>query len=830
VKHSPGRSRGVAPLIIGIAAIIFGVLAAAIVAFAPQIANTLLGAFGGEQGVYFFLIEIPTADTNSPGTMTTPIVNVFDLLRNVALVFFAVVLVIAGLYYALESFRLVSEGTAASIVTGSVFTALMIYLFLPIYNVAAGLINTLTSPDQELILALDMIQHLMEWAVRPPPSSNWADQTVAFFMSVFFLVMVAVTLISIAILGILRIFFLGAIAAMMPIILVLRLIPLTRRISESFIDMLIGLMISSLIASIFIRFGYEVLNAGSFTGLAASVVAWGTLIAAAMMPTVMAPRLGSLFMTTAGMVTAAVSSATIGTVGTLSGVAVGAVRGAQVAGQAAAAGALTKPGERTAIIATSMFRTAAPFATGALTGRFAGAIPTVGGVPSLGGTAVAASESRRRLATHLDRFLKERAGTATEALMTALPFVKASPLASEADGQAWKEKIAAMSDEEAGNLFRESFPEVKLLERYNGNVGREFKSMIAKASPLAVSSMIAALKGMKEDKMHREAFMKQALENRSLNREKLNANGYPVPDIPDEADATPTFMRDIFRYGGETARIVNAKLFHGALSHYDPKMPLKEAREAANKFVESVTTDQKKGKELSNEEVAEKLAGLVGINNLSTEEKKAFGHAARQYLNTLRRDSPRILAAAWKATSDPKWEDRVKSEGYTEAALKSIETGDLQSKLGSMALTDLREIWTEKADQAAAEARERERQIRDALRTMFQESVSLRGLFPDMEDGGNGGNGGGGEGGSSGGGDNGSAGGDTPPQEQKGGEETGGGGGKSSGRSGGKSASLRGYTPSKSRKRGIVVAQGFGGAFNASLEKFMKEKKHGGEQ
>ena len=97
MKRSRRRSRGVAPLIIGIAAIIFGVLAAAIVAFAPQIANTLLGAFGGEQGVYFFLIEIPTADTNSPGTMTTPIVNVFDLLRNVALVFFAVVLVIAGL-------------------------------------------------------------------------------------------------------------------------------------------------------------------------------------------------------------------------------------------------------------------------------------------------------------------------------------------------------------------------------------------------------------------------------------------------------------------------------------------------------------------------------------------------------------------------------------------------------------------------------------------------------------------------------------------------------------------------------------------------------------
>ena len=340
MKLFQARSRGVAPLIIGIAALIFGVLAIAISMAAPQIAQWLLGAFGGEQGVYFFLVEIPTADVNNPAVMTTPITNVFNLLRNIALVFFAVVLIIAGLYYALESFRLVSEGTAASIVTGSVFTALMIYLFLPIYNVTAALLNTLTSPSQGYILSPGMIQRLIECAVHAPPSGNFADQTIAFFMSVFFLVMVAVTLIAVAILGILRIFFIGAVVAIMPISLVLRLIPLTRRVAESFIDMLVGLMLSSLMSAIFLRFGYEVLNAGSFTGLAGSVVAWGTLIAAAMMPTVLAPRLGSLFMSTVGMVSAAVSTAAIGTIGTLSGVAIGTVKGGVAAAQAVKTGTI----------------------------------------------------------------------------------------------------------------------------------------------------------------------------------------------------------------------------------------------------------------------------------------------------------------------------------------------------------------------------------------------------------------------------------------------------------------------------------------------------------
>jgi len=828
VRPSPGRSRGVAPLIIGVAAIIFGFLALAISLAAPNIANMLLGILGGEQGVYFFLIEIPTADANNPGTMTTPILNVFDLLRNVALVFFAVVLVIAGLYYALESFRLVSEGTAASIVTGSVFTALMIYLFLPVYNVAAGLINTLTSPDQGYILSPGMIQSLIEWAVRPPPSGHMADQTAAFFMSVFFLVMVAVTLISIGILGILRLFFIGA------VVLVLRLIPLTRRIAESFIDMLIGLMLSSLVAAIFLRFGYEVLNAGSFTGLAGSVVAWGTLIASAMMPTVLAPRprLGSVFMTTTGMVTAAMSTATIGTIGTLSGIAVGTVRGGAAAAQAVKTGTLESWKAPFAALRSGV-TTAAPFVTGALTGRFAGAIPTVGGIPSLGGTAAAAAESRQRLATHLDMFLKERAGTATEALMSALPFVKISPLASEADGLRWKEKIAEMSDEEAGKFFRESFPEDKLLERYNGKVGREFKSMIAKASPITVSSIIAHLKDMKEDEAHRRAFMKQALENRIRNMEKLKKQGYPIPEISKEADATPTFMRDIFRYGGETAKIVNAKFFHGALSHYDPKMPLQEARKAAKKFVEKVTIDQKKRRKLSDEEIAEKLADLVGIRNLLAEEKRAFGHAARQYLNTLQKDSPRILAAAWKAINDPKWTERVKSEDYTEAALRSVETGDLQGKLASIAFMDSREMLAKKASKATAEMKEREKQIMGALRTMFQEPVSLRHLFPDMEEGGDDGNGdGSGEGGSSKGGEvggKGDSGGEIHPKEQKeeGKREE---AGKGSGQRGEKRASLGGYTPPKPRKKGIVIAKGFGGAFTASLEKFMKEKKRGEEQ
>jgi hypothetical protein len=796
------RGRGIAPIIMGIAAIIFGVLATALAFAAPGIAEFLLNQFGGEGSVYLFLIEIPTADVNNPETMTAPITGVFDLLRNVALVFFAVALVVAGLYYSLESFRLVSEGTAASIVTGSIFTAFMIYLFLPIYNVTASLLNTLTSPDQELILSPGMIKEILAWAMYPQ-TGNITDQMLAFFLSVFFLVMVVVTLISVAILGILRIFFLAAIAAMMPILLVLRLIPLTRRMADSFIDMLIGLMLSSLVAAIFLRFGYEVLHSGSFTGLAGTVVAWATLIAAAMMPTVLAPRLSGLFMTTAGMVTAAASTATIGTVGTLSGVAIGATKGIGAIGHATQAGLKLSKGAKLETFLSSVGHAAGPFVTGTLTRRFEGALPTIGGIPSLGGVYAAVSQSRAGLSSYIDRFMEERAGTATEVIMTALPFASSSPLASEADGRAWQDKIRAMSDEEAGNFFLQHFPRIKLLEKYRGSVGKEFKKTIAAASPLLASNMVGNLKKYEEDEKAREAFIRGAFENFSKYKDRLKAKGLPVPDVVDKADATPTFMRDIFRYGGETAKVVNGKLLYSVKIDYDPNMPLEEARKAADKFANEILIDPtKKGARLAPEEVAEKLAGLVGIKNLSSEEKARYGHVAIQTVKTLRREAPRVLAAITGKVNSAEWEKRMKSRGFAEKALGAVDSGELSNWLAGQALEHLRERGAKKAARTAAEMKERERQIRHAVRTIFAPPVSLKTLFPEEP---------------------------KPPTETQPPKVNLGDFFRSIDRE-----LLRrkgsAYTPPKPKKRGVKVAEGFGISWQRSLEKYMKKKKHQEEE
>ncbi|MCL4436355.1 MAG: hypothetical protein M1503_03200 [Thaumarchaeota archaeon] len=276
--------------------------------------NSLAGAFelilnslGGEGGVYFFLVKLPIADV-AAGGIGPAMVNVFEVIRNVSLAFFAVVLLVAGLSYALESFGVMREGTASGILTGSVFTLIVIFLTLPIYNAVAALFNVLTDPGSKLILEPGMIMSVLKTTISPPPV-NAAQAFLNYIMAIFVFIIDLIALVAIAVLGALRIFFVGALVVMLPLLLILRLIPLTKGVAESLIEMLIGLMLSSVIAAIFLRFGFEVIQ--QWGGLLAMLAAFGTLVAAAMMPTVLAPRLGSVFSTTAGVITAGGTAATV---------------------------------------------------------------------------------------------------------------------------------------------------------------------------------------------------------------------------------------------------------------------------------------------------------------------------------------------------------------------------------------------------------------------------------------------------------------------------------------------------------------------------------------
>lgn len=511
------------PVLIAVAGIIY--------TFAPQIASFLIETLlGGEPGIYGYLIELPLAESpsrleaSSPATSIGPaILNLYGLMKNLSFIIFSIILVVAGLCYALESFTVMSEGTATNIVMGGLFTLIMIFLVLPLYNAAAGFINILTNPSSNWILKEGVIDGLAASIMKPPPlpGGGWeplAHAAVSFLMSIFFLILVMGVLIVSSIFGILRVFLIGACIAIMPLLLILRLIPLTRRVTESFIEVLIGLMIGSLMVAIFLRFGWEVIKV--WGGLPSMVAAIATLIASALMPTVMAPRIGTLFLVGAGIATHAVSTAASGITLTAAGATVGAVTGAygslksglepRRAARAALAGGavgLARGWLQATIGGAPTFRAARYFRlpglgsaadVGALIGVEAGKEEVVKTATGQGGALlnpIAFTGRPRSLMEAVSLASKRKAGSILEALSLMFIAMKPHPQASVENGLRHQVKVAEMDGFEAGRyILGERNQLYKRLRTEMDHVGSSLKNMFMNLPPLQADSYIKRMR------------------------------------------------------------------------------------------------------------------------------------------------------------------------------------------------------------------------------------------------------------------------------------------------------------------------------------------------
>ena len=306
-----------------------------------NIANTL----GGPNGIYNLLIELP-APNNPDGTTyalwNEAIMPLYWKVTDVVLVFFVFAIFIAGLEWAFESFRILREGTAMSMLIGSAFTLILIFLFPYLYGFVAEIFNLITYPANNMLLPNGAIYQVIKGTISATPSTGLLSIP-SIIISVIIFVLDLIVLLMVGIMGILRIFFIAALVVMMPLLLVLRLIPFTKHVAEELISMLIGLMVSSLFVAIFFAFAYAVLQAQPQSYFA-QFGALATLIAGAMMPTVMAPRLGRVFETTAMMATGAVMTGTMVGGMTAGGMAYGGFAGAQIIAGGGAQALATRTG------------------------------------------------------------------------------------------------------------------------------------------------------------------------------------------------------------------------------------------------------------------------------------------------------------------------------------------------------------------------------------------------------------------------------------------------------------------------------------------------------
>lgn len=329
----------------------------------PGLVTGLLGGLNLPGNIYSLLIEIPrplwnegvygmpglagsvgTGATSGYSSMIGPsMTTLYAGSRNAAFALFALLLVVAAFSFFLQNFRIVAEGTATRILTGSVMALVLIYLFPAIYDVTAAAVNAVTYPAPGSIIPPDAIITILTNAATVVPSStaDIGSALAGMVMNLFLFIFVLITYASVAIMGVLRTFFIGAAFALMPVLLVMRLVPYIDKVADLFIQVIIGGFLASLIVSFFFAFGYNVLMSAEISGLMKTLIALGVLLASSLMMTVLIPHMGSLMSSISTAITGAATGAVVGGVAVATGAAVAGAQAAPGLTSAVASGAIS---------------------------------------------------------------------------------------------------------------------------------------------------------------------------------------------------------------------------------------------------------------------------------------------------------------------------------------------------------------------------------------------------------------------------------------------------------------------------------------------------------
>ncbi|MCL1976506.1 MAG: hypothetical protein FWG55_00100, partial [Candidatus Bathyarchaeota archaeon] len=508
---------------------------------APAIMSVLFDVIiGGPQGIYSYLIELPLI-TDPPSTGGTigqqlgiPMVRVFGLMQTIALAMFAVVLIIAAICYALENFRVVSEGTAANIIMNSVFTLILIFACQYIYNAVAGSINIFTGwPDVGgsglLIPSNNAIDILVGYATGgrgtvPVPN---LDPFTGFFFSGILIMLVASILMLTLVMGITRLFFVGVLAAVLPLLLVLRLIPFTKHFADTLIQDLIGFMFASIMASIVLLFGYQVLISTSLNPLTQILIAIITLFAAAYMSTTFVGKFGAMGMAAANVIGGAVSTAT----GAAMGLAGGALLGGG-AGMASRLGSLRGKGlSKTEMLGQAGEGFVSGATPGAISGFFSGGgggggggmrMGSVGG-SSMRGMGYMVTGTMNRQKAPAQEYLANRAGSTLSATLYKNSAGDVLPTATPESSAFFMEELNKKSGEDIYNGYvANNYPEIAQNIKDPRTAGFEVKRHLQSLpSEVAFSNWQRAQNQGNLPKEGRSTFYQNARDEVGTNRETV---------------------------------------------------------------------------------------------------------------------------------------------------------------------------------------------------------------------------------------------------------------------------------------------------------------------
>ncbi|MCL1977433.1 MAG: hypothetical protein FWG55_04930 [Candidatus Bathyarchaeota archaeon] len=663
---------------------------------APIIMSTLFDIIiGGPQGIYSYLIELPliAEPPNTGGTigqqLGIPMVRVFGLMQTIALAMFAVVLIVAAICYALENFRVVSEGTAANIIMNSVFTLILIFACQYIYNAAAGAINIFTGwPDvggSGLLIpsnnAIDILVGYATGGIGTVPLPN-LDPFTGFFFSGILIMLVASILMLTLVMGITRLFFAGVLAAVLPLLLVLRLIPFTKHFADTLIQDLIGFMFASIMASIVLLFGYQILISTSLNPLTQILIAIITLFAAAYMSTTFAGKFGALGMSAANVIGGAVSSA--------AGAAMGLAGGALLGGGAGMTSRLSslrgKGLSKTEMLGQAGAGFVSGATPGAVSGFFGGGIGGGGGgmrMTSMGrgggmrgmGYMVVGTMNRQKAPAQ--EFLANRAGSTLTAAMYKNSTGDVLPTATPEASAFFMEELNKKSSEDIYNGYvATNYPEIAENLKDTRAAGSEVKRHLQTLpSEIAYSNWQRAQNHKSLPKEGRTTFYQNARDQIGENRETVTAiqKGIYTPNL-EALDTFPRFALDTFNVGTVTQKgaVANAKLFAAVKQLDPPKNPRSISYLAENEF-----------RKASPNVLGQKLSHAAGVK-MTEKEQNTYGYAMTKVRDVVVKRNPTLannIAHYTMGNGKNQLTYLMNDEKFTEKALKDMESHETSAWL-----------------------------------------------------------------------------------------------------------------------------------------------------
>ncbi|HET8719456.1 MAG TPA: hypothetical protein VFM64_00480 [Candidatus Nitrosotenuis sp.] len=255
--------------------------------------------------------------------------EIYQILRNVALVILVLVLFFAGMSFVFEHINLIPPDTGYQILSKSMIYIFFFFFFPPLWDLISTAVEqtslwilnpsdpTQPAKNVEFLLSklglIDSPKFTLDAIVAgiSDPFTSLKNMFLSIFLSIFKAVAFLIFMFMAFLFGTIRVVLTSIICVAIPVILMLSLIPFFKRVTNRFIDALLGLIITPIFSSLVIVAGVahlKTLESSSPDPMVEWFSALAVMALATFMPAMIVPMLNSVIGSVSSVIGRSVST------------------------------------------------------------------------------------------------------------------------------------------------------------------------------------------------------------------------------------------------------------------------------------------------------------------------------------------------------------------------------------------------------------------------------------------------------------------------------------------------------------------------------------------